>query len=157
MKPVTSLLVRGPESGDNPLIRDSREFLDTYRQCNACVLGRADDHYISQGSFRLAQGLQVAVLRLASLENSVAPLDPLNGGGGSQEDFLGLEAAGACVKDYPSRQISTEGRDGSSVGVYRCNWRFSASLGALWECSISGGYGMLSKVRASSWHWRSDM
>lgn len=63
----------------------------------------------------------------------MALLDPFDGGGGSKEDFLGLEAAGACVDDYPSYLISTGRGAGSSVGAYRCNWRFSASLGALGE------------------------
>lgn len=99
----------------------------------------------------------MAVLRFASLENRLAPLDPFDGCCGSQEDFLSLEAAGACVDDYSSSLVSTGRRDGSSVGAYRCNWRFSASLGALGGCSISGWYGTLSKVRASVWHWRSDV
>ena len=48
------------------------------------------------------------------------------------------------------------GRDGRDellgLGAYRCNWRFSASLGGLGGCSSSGGYGTASKVRASAWH-----
>ena len=34
------------------------------------------------------------------LENGLAALDPLHGGGSSEEDLLGLEAAGAGVEDY---------------------------------------------------------
>ena len=139
MKPVTSLLVRRPESVGDPLIRNSGEFLNTYRQCQARLLARADHHYVSQGSVSLAQGLQVDVLRFASLEDRVAPLDPLDRGCGSQEDFLSLETAGACVDDYSSCLVSIGRRDGSSMGAYRCNWRFSASWGALGGCSISGG------------------
>lgn len=44
----------------------------------------------------------MAVLRFASLENGLAPLDPFDGHGGSQEDIMGLEAAGAGVDDYSS-------------------------------------------------------
>lgn len=46
------------------------------------------------------------VLRLASLENGLAPLDPLNGGCGSQEDFLDREAAGGGVCYYSSWRVS---------------------------------------------------
>ena len=34
------------------------------------------------------------------LDDSLAALDPFHGCGGSQEDLLGLEAAGAGVEDY---------------------------------------------------------
>ena len=34
------------------------------------------------------------------LEDGLAALDPFHGGGGSEEDLLGLEAAGAGVEDY---------------------------------------------------------
>lgn len=121
MKPVTSLLIGRLQSVGNPLVRNSSEFLDTYRQCNVRLLGRADHHYISQGSVSLAQCLQMAVLRFSSLENRLASLNPFHGGCGSQEDFLSLEAAGACVEDYSSGSISIGRPDGSSIGAYRCN------------------------------------
>lgn len=53
----------------------------------------------------------MAVLWFASLENGLTPLDPLNGGCRTQEDFLGLEAAGAGVDDYSSRLLSSGKRD----------------------------------------------
>lgn len=121
MKPVTSLLVRQPECVGDPLIRNSCEFLNNDRQRNKLFLARADQHYISQGSVSLAQSLQMAGLRFASLENRLAPLDPFIGGCGSQEDSLSLKAAGAGVGDYSSLLISTEKRDGSLVNTYRCN------------------------------------
>ena len=34
------------------------------------------------------------------LEDGLAALDPFHGGGGSEEDLLGLEAAGAGIEDY---------------------------------------------------------
>lgn len=43
----------------------------------------------------------MAALRFASLEDGLAPLNPFDGGGGSEEDLLGHEAAGAGVDDYP--------------------------------------------------------
>ena len=45
----------------------------------------------------------MAVLRLTSLQDRLAALDPFDGGCGSEGDFLGLKAAGACVGDYPLR------------------------------------------------------
>lgn len=66
------------------------------------LLRRADHHYISQGGVHLAQGLQMAALRSASLENGLAPLNPFDGGCGSKEYLLSREAAGAGVNDYPS-------------------------------------------------------
>lgn len=53
------------------------------------------------------------VLRLASLENGLAPLDPLNGGCGSQEDFLDREAAGGGVCYY-SLQLALRGFIGAT-------------------------------------------
>lgn len=46
----------------------------------------------------------------------MALLDPFDGGGGSKEDFLGLEAAGACVDDYPL-QLALLGFVGSARGM----------------------------------------
>ena len=66
------------------------------------MLGRADHHYVSQSTVSLAQGLQMAILRLASLENRLALLDPFHGGHGAEKDFLGLEAASAGVYNYPA-------------------------------------------------------
>ncbi len=100
MQPVTGLLVRGPERIGDPLVGNGREFLDSPRQRAARVLGRADDHYVSEGRVGLAQRLQVAGLRPAALEDGLALLDPLDGGRGSQEDLLGLEAARARVEDH---------------------------------------------------------
>ena len=55
--------------------------------------------YISESRVGLAQGRQVAVLRFPSLQDGVAPLNPFDGRRGAQEDFLGLETAGAGVED----------------------------------------------------------
>lgn len=49
----------------------------------------------------------MAVLWFATLQDGLASLDPLDGGCGSQKDFLSFEAAGACVDDYSSCLIST--------------------------------------------------
>lgn len=50
----------------------------------------------------------MAVLRLASLEDGLAPLDPLAGGCGSQIDLLGMEAASGGVRYDPSGRVSCD-------------------------------------------------
>ena len=114
MEPVPSLLVRGPKRIHDPLVRNGRDFLSNRAQNpsaapinkNAHVrASRNEKHkinpftYISEGRVGLAQGLEVCSLRFAALEDGLAPLDPFDGGGGAQEDLLGLEAAGAGVGD----------------------------------------------------------
>lgn len=83
------------------LVIDASSWTPTVSVTHVCS-GEQDHHYISEGSVRLAQGLQVAVLRFASLEDGLAPLDPLDRGRGPQEDFLRPEATGAGVDDYSS-------------------------------------------------------
>lgn len=123
VKPVTSLLVRGPECIRDPLVRDGGEFLcnpDRQRDARALEASRGTS-YVSERGVGLAQGLQVTVVRLAALEEGPAPLDPRDGGGGAQEDLLGLEAAGAGVGDdsFPSR-FSKWTREVGKLGGWGC-------------------------------------
>ena len=50
----------------------------------------------------------MAVLRSAALEDGLAPLHPLDGGCGAEEDLLRLEAPGAGVEDHTFSISSAE-------------------------------------------------
>ena len=98
---------------------------------------------------------EVAIFRFLPLENGVSSVDPFGSGGCLYMNSLGLEASGAAVDDYTvDTRISRLLATGKYWGADRCSWRFSASFGPLGGCSISGGYALLSKARASAWHWR---
>ena len=58
--------------------------------------------YVSERRVNLTQSLHLLAVGRSTvvLEDSLATLDPFRGGGGSEEDLLGLEAAGAGVEDY---------------------------------------------------------
>ena len=104
VEPVPSLLIRRLESIGDSLIGNSGEFLDHQVPLVNGTHTRAkqDQPHISEGRVSLTQHLQIAVLRLASLKDGLAPLHPFHGGCSPQEDSLGLETPGAGVEDYAS-------------------------------------------------------